>query len=318
MASDVVPVIDLAAARSSLLGRDAAQTAEAIDAACYKCGFFIVSGHGISDELIAESRRLSIDFFRQPEEAKRLLHLPGRGRGYIPFESERLGATIGDQGPGDLKESFNFCADFEANVWPANTSEFRQILEGLFQEMLLLTNLLMKLCAAGLKLPENFFDEYTRNPKATLRLSYYPAVSEVKDGQVRVSSHTDYGTLTLLSPDPRVGGLQILYRGEEWIDVDNPPGTFVVNIGDIMDIWTNGKWKPTYHRVIIPPNSDLGQQERLSLVFLHNPNPEAIISPVASCISAKFPSKYSPIVAGEHLKAKSQKSRGEAIPARPA
>jgi isopenicillin N synthase-like dioxygenase len=317
MASDIVPIIDLTAARSSPLGQEWFQTAAAIDAACYKCGFFVVSGHGISDERVAESRRLATDFFRQSEETKRLLHLPGRGRGYIPFESERLGATIGDQGPGDLKESFNFCADFEANVWPANTSDFRQILETLFEEMLTLTNFLMKLCAAGLKLSENFFEEYIGEPKATLRLSYYPAVSEVKDGQVRVSSHTDYGTLTLLSPDPTVGGLQILYRGEEWIDVHNPAGTFVVNIGDIMDIWTNGKWKPTYHRVIIPPGSNLGQQERLSLVFLHNPNPTAIISPVDTCVSAKFPSKYAPVVAGEHLKAKSEKSRGEAILARP-
>jgi isopenicillin N synthase-like dioxygenase len=315
MASDIIPVIDLAAARSP--AGEWEKTAEAIDAACYKFGFFIIAGHGISEAHLNQSRRVSKDFFRQPEDVKRLLHLPNRGRGYIPFEAERLGATIGDQGLGDLKESFNFCADFEANIWPANTSEFREVLEKLFQEMLALTNFLMKLCAVALKLPADFFDQSIQQPKATLRLSYYPIVSSFREGQVRVSAHTDYGTLTILSPDPAVGGLQILYRGEEWVDVQNPPGTFAVNIGDMMERWTNGKWKSTSHRVIIPPGSDLGREERLSLVFLHNPNPAAIISPVPTCVSDDWPSRFPPIVAGEHLKAKSQKSRGEAVSVRP-
>lgn len=317
MASDIIPVINLEVARSSGSGPEWMKAAEAIDAACYKFGFFLISGHGISDELLSESHRVSKDFFRQPAESKRLLHLANRGRGYIPFEAERLGATIGDQGPGDLKESFNFCADFEANVWPADMLEFRKTLETLFQAMLGLTNFVMKLCAVALKLSEDYFDQYIQEPKATLRLSYYPIVSSIREGQVRVSAHTDYGTLTILSPDPAVGGLQILYRGEEWIDVQNPPGTFVVNIGDVMERWTNGKWKSTSHRVIIPPGSDLGGEERLSLVFLHNPNPNAIISPVPNCVSDDLPSRFPPIVAGEHLKAKSQESRGEAISVRP-
>ncbi|MEY2502902.1 MAG: hypothetical protein QOI07_3236 [Verrucomicrobiota bacterium] len=309
MAIDVVPVIDLAGVRLSGTPQDWRTTARQIDDACYNSCVFAIAGHGISDDLLKASRELSLTFFHQPNSAKMQVHLPGHGRGYIPFESERLGATRGDRGPGDLRESFNICADFADNVWPVKPPTFRTTLEQLFREMHNLTNFLMRLCAVGLKLPSEYFDEYIRDPKATLRLSYYPAVAQAVGSQIRGSSHTDYGTLTVLYPDPGVGGLQVLLRDKEWVNVINPPGTLVINIGDMMDMWTNGKWRATVHRVTADEKTR--RQERLSLVFLHNPNPTAVIAPVSTCVSEKFPQRYNPIVAGEHLRSKSRQSRGE-------
>lgn len=312
MNGEVVPTINLEAARKVESGSDCDRAAKQIGDACYNSGFFMISGHGIANELLIESRELSTSFFRSSADEKLKLHLPGHGRGYIPCETERLGATINDTGFGDLKETLNICADFENNVWPSAPAEFQNVLEKLFTEMHGLTDFLMDLCAVALKLPKDFFRQYIDRPKAILRLSYYPAVTSTPhEGQSRVTAHTDYGTLTILHPDPFVGGLQIFYRGEEWIDIHSPDGAFVVNIGDLMQIWTNDKWKSTLHRVVAPQGSGFETKDRLSLVFLHNPNPDAMIAPVGTCVSDKFPAKYASINAGDHLRQKSHRSRGE-------
>src|SRR6266568_3153487 len=313
MNGDIVPMINLEAARMAGSGSDWDKAAKQIDDACYNSGFFMISGHGIADELSNEVSQVSGNFFSLSASEKLQLHFPGHGLGYIPFETELLCATIDDTGHGDLKESLNICADFENNVWPKNPPQLQNVLERLFKEMHGLTDFLMDLCAVALKLPQDFFRQYIDHPKATLRLSYYPAVTlPPHEGQSRVTAHTDYGTLSILDPDPYVGGLQIFYRGEKWIDIHNPKGAFVVNIGDAMQIWTNDKWKSTLHRVIAPQGSGFETQDRLSLVFLHNPSPDATITPVKTCVSEKFPAKYQPINAGEHLRQKSHKSRGEA------
>ncbi len=212
MNSEIVPLIDLEAALTTRSGSENA--AKQIGDACYNSGFFMVSGHGIADELLQEARKLSTAFFCLPIEEKLKLHLPGHGRGYIPFETERLGATIGDTGHGDLRESYNICADFEDNVWPKNPLQFQDVFERLFKEMHGLTNLLMDLCAVALKLPEAYFRQYIDRPKATLRLSHYPSVvSSPREGQSRATAHTDYGTLTILDPDAQVGGFRYFIVG---------------------------------------------------------------------------------------------------------
>jgi len=304
-----VPIVDLRSARTLGAGRQWNTIAQEIADACSEVGFFIAAGHGVSERLLTEARELAREFFLQPEDQKFAVHLPGRGRGYIPFEAERLGRQGDMSFVGDSKESFNICADLDANVWPSAPSNFRRTMEAVLDEMMSLIDLLMELCGTALALPPGYFREFTAQPKVTLRTTFYPATSSLKEGQVRASEHSDYGTLTVLDPDDDVGGLQVLHSSGRWLDVKNPPGTFVINIGDLMERWTNGRWKSTLHRVVVPADTDFGSRPRISLVFLHNPNPSALIIPVPTCITADWPARYEPIIAGEHLAAKSTKSR---------
>jgi len=117
-------------------------------------------------------------------------------------------------------------------------------------------------------------------------------------GQFRIYPHVDFSTLTILYQDDSPGGLQVHKRGAGWVDVPAIPGTYVVNLGDLMGRWTNDKWVATPHRVVNPPR-DQAMTRRISLPFFHNPNHDALIESISSCVTADRPAKYLPIEAGE-------------------
>ena len=145
------------------------------------------------------------------------------------------------------------------------------------------------------------------NPKAVLRATNYPPLEKAPEpDQFRASPHTDYGTLTIISTNSKTG-LQVCTRSRQWIDVEPPPNSFIVNIGDLMMRWTNDKWISTLHRVTNPPPDQAGKR-RQSLVFFHNPNPCVLIKCLDCCCSPKNPPKYPPILAEEYLKVKSRRS----------
>ena len=98
-------------------------------------------------------------------------------------------------------------------------------------------------------------------------------------------------------------------RAGEWIDVGYVPGTFVVNIGDLMMQWTNDKWISTLHRVVNPPLEAAGISRRISMVFFHQPNYDADISCLPTCTTATNPSRYKPTTSGAHWRAKNQAAR---------
>ena len=100
----------------------------------------------------------------------------------------------------------------------------------------------------------------------------------------------------------------MLYRSGAWIDIVSPPKSFVVNIGDMMQVWTNDRWRSTVHRVVNPPSDKRLNSRRQSLVFFHTPNENALVSCLESCTDATHPPKYAPILAGEHLRQKSAKA----------
>ena len=117
---------------------------------------------------------------------------------------------------------------------------------------------------------------------------------------MRGGAHTDYGSLTLVNADWSIpGGLQV-YTDNQWIDVQAKPGTFVVNIGDMMQRWTNDKWVSTLHRVANPPAESANTSRRLSLVYFHIPNPDVMVECVPRCKDAEQPAKYAPISIGDH------------------
>jgi isopenicillin N synthase-like dioxygenase len=127
-------------------------------------------------------------------------------------------------------------------------------------------------------------------------------------GQLRAGAHTDYGTLTVLLPENKPGGLQVRGADGSWRDIHAMPGSFVVNLGDLMAYWTNDRWCSTLHRVVNPPPEAHGISARLSLAFFHQPNHDARIECLPSCVDAAHPAKYPATTSGAHLLSKTSKA----------
>jgi isopenicillin N synthase-like dioxygenase len=273
--------------------------------ACEQIGFFIIKGHGIPVETVNQACAIAQQFFDLPLEVKQKSSVQGSGSGYLPMEGENLAATLGVNAPSDLKESFNISSRKEKNSWP-DLPDFETVCTNYFDNMVKLASVIMEIFARALELSVDYFDSYITPPNAILRFVNYPQLTKQPSSQqLRCAPHTDYGTLTIVRPDSP--GLQARDRRGIWIDVDTQPDSFVVNIGDMMQRWTNDTWISTLHQVINPV--DDSNCRRQSVVFFHNPCDDAVISCLPTCFSEEYPQLYEPITAGEHRQQKSQKSR---------
>ena len=137
---------------------------------------------------------------------------------------------------------------------------------------------IMSAFAEALDLEHHYFDDFINNPISALRALHYPATkNKIFEKQQRAGAHTDYGSLTILLPQADTSGLQIMKKNS-WIDVPAIKGCFVINIGDLMELWTAGRWVSTLHRVVAKPD----QSARKSLAYFHQPDWDSIIKPIKS------------------------------------
>lgn len=322
MSGGGIPVLDLA---PFLAGDAAARDAAAaeMDRIGREIGFFLLRGHGVDPALTAAAAAAADAFFRLPEAEKRAIAQPAPeiSRGYTPPGGEALSAGLGETAPGDLKEMIDIGPvdpppaghpahrgaghHFHPNLWPARPEGFRPAMEAYYRRMNRLADDLMRLFARALALPEDAFAASLDRNISALRLICYPeqTVPPVP-GQLRSGAHTDYGTLTILTANRAAGGLQARHRDGRWIDVLPEPGEFVVNIGDAMEVWTNDRWVSTLHRVVNPPPDLAATARRLSLVFFHQPNHDALIEALPSCTGEGNPARHAPISFGDHWTAK--------------
>jgi isopenicillin N synthase-like dioxygenase len=321
-----IPIIDIAPfARGGVAEREA--VAQAVDRACSDLGFLIVAGHGVPEALIDDMRGVSRRFFDLPlAEKLRLKMPPDRYRGYISIGNEALANSLDEASPPDIKESFsigpfdlpddayhraarpgNF---FAPNLWPERPAELRPIWERYFREMERVSALLMRIFALGLGMPERFFDDKIDHHITNFSVIHYPEQpGEPLPGQLRAGAHTDYGSLTIVKPDDAPGGLQVFGKDGNWIDVPVVPGTFVVNLGDLMAEWTNDRWVSTLHRVVNPPRDKALGSRRLSIVFFHQPNYDAVVECLPTCTGPGRPPRYGRTTSGEHVWLKVNKHR---------
>ncbi len=308
MTSTIVPVIDLTPFREgSEEGKRA--IARQVGEACEQIGFLTIVGHGVSEDLVRRIADVSRRFFDLPMEEKQKVKVNSIGVGYVPLQIESLAASLGKKTPGDLKESLNTGRDLDHDRWPENPSELKSIWIEYFQATNNLAKTIMRVFALALDLPEDYFDDKIDPPLAFMRVINYPDQPEDPlPDQLRAGEHTDYGTLTILRPENVPGGLQVRNRAGEWLDVVTVPGSYVINIGDMMQYWTNDRWISTVHRVVNPPRDKSTGSRRQSIVFFHTPNENTLISCLDSCCSADNPAKYPPILSGEHLRQKSSKA----------
>ena len=307
MKFDKIPNIDIDPFVNNGSTEEKEEITKQVRDACEGIGFFTISGHGVSNESIEKISSAVKRFFDLSlAEKMKCKAENGSGTGYLPMNAENLAITLGKDAPPDLKESFNINCQEEKNKWPEQLPELRVAFEAYSEEMRNLAVTLMKIFARALGVDENYFEKYITPPYTVTRISNYPKlITKPLLGQLRAAAHTDYGTLTILLPDSP--GLQVSDGEENWIDVHPPVNSFVINLGDVMERWTNHKWKSTLHRVITP--SEECNKCRQAIVFFHNPNDNATISCIDTCC-IDSPAKYSPELARDLRQSKSHKSRG--------
>jgi len=320
-----VPVIDLAGTRA-LHGQAAdagarERAALAIDRACRDIGFLIVEGHGVDPAVTAAAFQAAFRFFDAPDAVKLSAVPPdGRVRGYTPLHRQALARSLQHDTPPDLFERFRMGAFdlpeddyhrqraagwFAPNVWPPAQPELREALERHYRAMSDLAADLMRLFALALHLPPDFFQDKIDRHISSLCVNHYPApAGPPLPEQWRAGAHTDYGSLTIVAPTVAPGCLQVRRRDGVWLDVQPQPGQFIVNIGDLMAQWTNDRWVSTLHRVGNPPPGSEPDSRRLSLVFFHQPNDDAMVACLPSSLAAGEQPRYAPVTSGEHLRLK--------------
>jgi isopenicillin N synthase-like dioxygenase len=315
-----IPVIDLAPAREGGHA-DRLQIAAQIDAACCEIGFFTLTGHGVSAEVISDLRAKAHAFFERPLAEKLVSRHPviGVNRGYHPVGREALSTAMDQAAPADLKEFFHVGPvdvtddpyftgalgqrHFLPNIWPASPPGFERAAAIYYRTMSGLVALLMRLTALALGVPETFFDRKVDRSIGTMRLNYYPAQTEVpRAGQLRAGAHTDYGGFTILSGEDVPGGLQVRTRADDWIDVRTEPTNFVINIGDLLMRWTNDRWLSNLHRVANPPTTV--SRARLSIAFFNHPNYDVLIE----CLAPTGQAKHLPVLSGDYRDLKYSKT----------
>lgn len=290
-----IPLIDITALASD----DAAArrtVARRIGTACREVGFFAIVGHGVAPALVAATFAQSARLFAQPTEAKRAMAIDklGSNRGYVGLGVEALD----EKTAADHKEAFNLIwTDGRTrpdNVWP-ELPDFRETVQAYFDAVLAVGRRLHTAFALDLGLAEDFFADKIDRPLATLRLLHYPMPSTTEpSAQIGAGTHTDYGNVTLLATDG-VAGLQVRRRDGVWFDVPALPGAFVCNVGDCLMRWTDDVYVSTPHRVAAPT------AERYSIAVFLDPNPDALVSAIPSCVPAGQAPRYAPITADDYL-----------------
>jgi isopenicillin N synthase-like dioxygenase len=283
-----LPIVDV----SALVDPHATPAARAavareLDAAARRFGFFYASGHGVDAGLIERTVGLARLFFAQDESFKLRIPMSAGGRawrGYFPLAGEltsgrpdwKEGLYLGTELPADHPRVREGVVLHGANLWP-DLDGFRDAVIAYLDALERLGHALMSGLAIGLGQSERYFHEHgTDQPLLLLRLFNYPsrpvpAGSEVQWG---VGEHTDYGYLTMLWQDD-VGGLQVR-TDEGWLDAPPIPGTFVCNIGDMLDRITGGRYRSLPHRVAINTSG----RDRLSIPLFFDPDFATRIEPV--------------------------------------
>jgi isopenicillin N synthase-like dioxygenase len=217
--------------------------------------------------------------------------------GYFPLNGEVTDPLLG----GDPKEGYDVSLgsgyEFAAMRWPDNPVELRPVLIEYYAVMSELGRTLSRGFALALDLDEYFFAARLDNPTAILRLLHYPPVDFVPvPGTLPPTgcgAHSDYGYLTILAQDDQ-GGLQVETRARHWVNVPPLTDGFVCNIGEMMALWTNNRFRATPHRVI-----RIGRASRYSVPFFFHPNPDVLIETLPSCRGDEAPPP--PVTSGEYL-----------------
>lgn len=280
-----LPVIDISALHDMCSPEEVARTAAALDGASREFGFFYAEGHGIPDALFDRLEAASHRFFALPEDDKAGIAMAKAGtawRGWFPLGGEltsglpdrKEGLYLGEElGPDDPRVQAGWPLH-GANLWPDRLPELREAVEDYLAAAVAVAEALMRGLALALGLPSDHFAErLTRQPTLLFRIFHYPPGEPAEPG-FGVGEHSDYGLLTLLGQDAQ-GGLEVRTRDGGWIDVPPRRRALVINIGDMFERLTLGRYRSAPHRVI-----NRSGKARLSYPLFFDPDFAATVEPL--------------------------------------
>ncbi|GLJ26530.1 hypothetical protein SUGI_0513690 [Cryptomeria japonica] len=287
-----IPVIDLGGVRVGERGRE--RTMQEIAAACKEWGFFQVLNHGVPLELMRRAREVAREFFSLPLEEKQVYaNSPKTYEGY----GSRLGIDKGailDWGDYFFLHLLPLSIK-DINKWPAKPVLYRETMDEYGKQVALLCEMLLGVLSTNLGLEEDYLQEAFggKNVGECMRINYYPKCPQ-PHLTLGLSSHSDPGGMTVLLPDDSVRGLEVRKDGR-WILVEPCPHAFIVNIGDQLQILSNGIYKSVEHRVVV--NSE---RDRLSIALFYNPDGNKILFPAPQIVSDESPPLYQPMTFNEY------------------
>ncbi len=280
-----------------------------LDSACREIGFIYLVDHGIPQAVIYRMFRVIKDYFDQSFSEKRKIEITKsrnhRGYGFLGEEQ------LDESGQEDWKETFDMALDipidhpsaieypsmYGPNQYP-DFPEFKETFLEYYSEAFKASQKLLTSVAVALKEPANTFTKHFNTHVSALRAIHYPPRPN-PDHDNGAGAHTDYGCVTLLLQDS-VGGLQVKHKTKGWIDAPPVEGALVVNIGDLMQRWTNDSYVSTSHRVAAS-NENV---HRYSIPFFVEPDYETKVKCLPNSQSDSNPPKYPQVMAGDWIRSR--------------
>ena len=296
-----IPVVDIGA----LYGNDPAAkkvVAARIGAACDEIGFFYVVNHNVPTATIDRAVAVADKFFAQPESEKLKVKSDKNNRGY-----REVGDVVHANGKPSARDNFDLgfpvTADdpevkagtplYAPNKWP-DMPGFREAFEAYYAETFTLGMKILEGFALYLGKEEDFFVRHFTKPVADMVINHYLGARGLHISDQASGPHTDHGIVTILWQDS-LGGLEVMGKDGSWISVTPLRGSYVINIGELMKRWTNGRFKATVHRVV-----HLQDKSRYSMPLFCNPNFRTTVDPRDLGVS-DADAKYAPVVSGDFL-----------------
>ena len=275
----MVPVIDLCGAPGKVV--------EKLATACADWGFFHVVNHGVDAQLIASLRTASLEFFALPLRSKQSVSRTMENPfGYYDRE---LTKNLRDR-----KEIFDYAPD-ESTPWPSSPPGFQVILEDYARACHRLALQLIEVCCEGLGADRDALERhFERGHSSFLRLNHYPFTDPLAGadappaGPYGISQHSDAGAITVLLQD-KVAGLQVLNDGS-WVDVTPVEGTLTINVGDMLQVWSNDRYRAPLHRVRAS-----SKVARYSAAYFCNPDYSTVVEPLPTAVSTTEAAHYQPL-----------------------
>ena len=312
LALDEIPIFDATACFNGDPG--ALQTlAGQVRHAQEEIGFYYLTGHGVAQDLIDRTFDAIAAFFALPEDEKIALKVNEHQIGYIPPKASLLKTSVVAKDTNtkrDTNEAFQLMRDltphdpkivegirfYGLNQWPdaalvpgmrATMAEYHDVMSRLGWRML-------PVYSVALGLEANHLYQYFRDPHFLNRNAHY-APGTPEDNQFGLGPHSDHGFVTFL-PLSEVPGLEVKTQSGEWIAAPHVPGAMLINTGEFLNLWTNGRFIATPHRVLVP------QRDRYTITFFYNPSDETVNTPFSTCVDANNPARFEPTTFIQYLK----------------
>ena len=306
-AADSIPLIDLAPLTDGLPGARA--IVPALRMALEEIGFLIITNHGVAQKLIDATFNEAKRFHDQCLEAKLAVRMNAHNNGYMAMARYNVRTSrVSEDALPDMNEAFFIKRERPAddplahagrrfagpNEWPADLPGFRETLLAYTEAVDALGRRMMPAIALALDMPADTFDAAFTESQFSFRLSHYPPVQRQPD-QYGIAPHTDANFMTFLAQSG-VPGLQIQMADDEWVDVPHVPGSFVVNTGDMLHRWTNGRFRSTGHRALPPLKG-----HRYAIPYFMGPHMDTLIECLPSCRDDTNPAQYPPITYDDYI-----------------